>query len=151
MERVPKVPVLPTRIEDTTMRKITLSLFTAILLSGATIAFAQEVMPEACSGGHMGHQMPAATDTSGMSDVQKVFVEGMDKMHPAMMAGVMAEDPDVAFVCGMIPHHQGAIDMAKVQLQYGKDPWVKELAQKIIDAQTQEIAEMTKWLGEHAK
>ena len=83
--------------------------------------------------------------------MQKAFMEGMDKMHPAMAAGVMAEDPDVAFVCGMIPHHQGAIDMAKVELQYGKDPWTRELAQKIIDAQTQEIAELTKWLGEHAK
>ena len=72
-------------------------------------------------------------------------------MHPAMAAGAMAEDPDVAFVCGMIPHHQGAIDMAKIELQYGKDPWVKEMAQKVIDAQTQEIADMRKWLAEHAK
>jgi uncharacterized protein (DUF305 family) len=72
-------------------------------------------------------------------------------MHPAMAEGVMAADPDVAFVCGMIPHHQGAIDMAKVVLQYGKDPWVKQLAQNVIDAQSKEIAEMTKWLDEHAK
>ena len=63
----------------------------------------------------------------------------------------MAADPDVAFVCGMIPHHQGAIDMAKVVLQYGKDPWVKQLAENVIDAQTKEIADMTKWLDEHAK
>ena len=72
-------------------------------------------------------------------------------MHPAMASGTMAKDPDVAFVCGMIPHHQGAIDMAKIELQYGKDPWVKEMAQKVIDAQTQEIADMRKWLHEHAK
>jgi len=83
--------------------------------------------------------------------VQKAYMAGMDKMHPAMTEGVMAADPDVAFVCGMIPHHQGAIDMAKVVLQYGKDPWVKQLAQNVIDAQSKEIAEMTKWLGEHAK
>jgi uncharacterized protein (DUF305 family) len=67
------------------------------------------------------------------------------------MSGMMIDDPDVAFLCSMIPHHQGAIDMAKVVLQYGKDPWVKETARKVIDAQTQEIADMKKWLGEHAK
>ena len=75
----------------------------------------------------------------------------MDKMHPAMAAGAMVKDPDVAFVCGMIPHHQGAIDMAKIELQYGGDPWVKEMAQKVIDAQTQEIADMIEWLHAHAK
>jgi uncharacterized protein (DUF305 family) len=132
------------------MLKIILPLTAAMLLSASATGLAQET-PEACRGGHMGHEMPAMTDTSGMTDVQKAFMEGMDKMHPAMAAGVMAEDPDVAFVCGMIPHHQGAIDMAKVDLQYGKDPWTRELAQKIIAAQTQEIAEMTKWLEAHAK
>jgi len=95
--------------------------------------------------------MSATTDTSGMKDMQKAYVEGMDRMHPAMMAGVMADNPDIAFLCGMIPHHQGAIDMAKVVLQYGKDPWVKTQAQKIIEAQTKEIADMTRWLDEHAK
>ena len=133
------------------MQKIMLSLSTAILLSAAQIASAQE-MPAACSGGgHMGHQMPGMTDMSGMSDMQKALAEGMDKMNSAMMPGMMIEDPDIAFVCSMIPHHQGAIDMANVVLQYGKDPWVKELAQKVIGAQTQEIADMKKWLGEHAK
>jgi uncharacterized protein (DUF305 family) len=99
----------------------------------------------------MGSGIGAMTDMSGMNDMQKAYMAGMDKMHPAMAAGVMASDPDVAFVCGMIPHHQGAIDMAKVVLQYGKDPWVKQLAQNIIDAQTKEISDMTKWLDAHAK
>jgi uncharacterized protein (DUF305 family) len=132
------------------MLKLVLPLAAAMLLSASLTVLAQET-PDACRGGHMEHQMPAKTDMAGTTDVQKAFMEGMDKMHPAMVAGVMAEDPDVAFVCGMIPHHQGAIDMAKVELQYGKDPWVKQLAQKIIDAQMQEIAEMTKWLDAHAK
>lgn len=133
------------------MQKIMLSLSTVILLSSVALASAQETMPAACSSEHVGHQMGTTTDTSSMTDMQKAYMEGMDKMNAAMMPGMMAEDPDVAFVCGMIAHHQGAIDMAKVVLQYGKDAWVKELAQNIIDAQTKEIADMTKWLGEHVK
>jgi uncharacterized protein (DUF305 family) len=143
--------LLETEIEGHAMRRIMFSLSAVILLSAAQTAFAQD-MPAACSsGGHMGHEMPAMTDMSGMSDMQKALAKGMDKMNAAMMSAMMIEDPDVAFVCSMIPHHQGAIDMAKVVLQYGKDPWVKEMARKVIDAQTQEIADMKKWLGEHAK
>ena len=62
-----------------------------------------------------------------------------------------ATDIDVAFVCGMIPHHQGAIDMAKAELAHGDDPWAKEMAQKVIDAQTQEIADMLAWLEKQPK
>src|SRR5262245_9375563 len=137
------------------MRFVTLFLSAAVLASGAAIASAEDTAPAACKNEHtgmaMGSGMGAAMDMSAMNDMQKAYMAGMDKMHPAMSAGVMAADPDVAFVCGMIPHHQGAIDMAKVVLQYGKDPWVKQLAQNIIDAQTKEIADMTKWLDEHGK
>jgi uncharacterized protein (DUF305 family) len=76
---------------------------------------------------------------------------GMETMNKNMAAGIMAPDIDVAFVCGMIPHHQAAIDMAKAELKYGKNAWTKQMAQKVIDAQTQEIADMTKWLEQHAK
>ena len=134
------------------MHRIMLPLAAALLLSARSSPPPRTRRRKpAAAGSIWATQMPGTTDTSGMTDMQKAYMQGMDKMHPAMMAGVMAEDPDVAFVCGMIPHHQGAIDMAKVELQYGKDPWVKELAQKVIDAQTQEIADMTKWLDEHAK
>ena len=70
---------------------------------------------------------------------------------PAMMQGMMHEDPDVAFACSMIAHHQGAIDMARLQLKFGKDEWIRSLAQNIIDAQVKEIDEMTKWIADHAK
>ncbi len=68
-------------------------------------------------------------------------------MHDAMMTGVHHEDADIAFAQGMIPHHQGAIEMAKIQLKYGQDDQIKNLAQGIINAQDPEIALMKQWLA----
>ena len=68
-----------------------------------------------------------------------------------MMRGVMADDPDVAFACGMIPHHQAAINMAQIELEYGDDPAMKDMAQMIIDAQTKEIEELTSWIEQNAR
>lgn len=76
------------------------------------------------------------------------YAQSMMGMHDEMMAGLTHEDPDVAFVLGMIPHHQGAIDMARIQLAAGSDPEIMDLARHIIAAQKEEIAAMRAWLRE---
>jgi uncharacterized protein (DUF305 family) len=58
-------------------------------------------------------------------------------------------DVDHDFVAGMIPHHRGAVEMAQVELQYGRDPALKRLARSIIRAQDQEIAFMRQWQRKH--
>jgi hypothetical protein len=70
--------------------------------------------------------------------------QGMQKMDAEMKAAPMTGNPDIDFAAMMIPHHQGAVDMAKLELQHGKDPAMKKLAQQIIDQQPKEIAEMQK-------
>jgi len=74
------------------------------------------------------------------------LIGSMDKMHMAMGAIVRSGNSDVDFVRLMIPHHQGAIDMAKTQLLYGKDPQMRRLAQEIITDQQLEIELMQRWL-----
>ena len=78
------------------------------------------------------------------------FAEANAKMHKDMTIK-MTGNADVDFVRGMIPHHQGAIDMAKIELQYGKDPEIRKLAEAVIKAQEAEIAEMNAWLSKNAK
>ncbi|PIT18127.1 hypothetical protein BGI32_01390 [Snodgrassella alvi] len=83
------------------------------------------------------------------NNIQHAYMQAMNKMHKPMMDAALIKDADISFVKGMIAHHQGAIDMAKIELKYGKDPELKVLAQNIIKAQQQEIAFMQQWLQKH--
>jgi uncharacterized protein (DUF305 family) len=88
--------------------------------------------------------------TSGHSAADQAMMAGMNKMNQAMNDAPMSGDPDRDFVAMMIPHHQGAIDMAKTELQFGKNPMLRKLARAIIAAQQTEIAEMTQWQTRHS-
>lgn len=96
-----------------------------------------------------GEHAAAAPDRSAMNAAQRAYAEANDRMHSAMGSNIPA-DADIAFVQGMIPHHQGAIDMARIVLEHGSDPENRALAQAIIAAQEAEIAQMRAWLERRA-
>jgi uncharacterized protein (DUF305 family) len=73
-----------------------------------------------------------------------------ERMHREM-AIEFTGNTDVDFVRGMIAHHQGAVDMAKIELAFGKDAKIRQLAEAIVKAQEGEIAMMKAWLAENAK
>ena len=78
------------------------------------------------------------------------MLQAMDRMDSAMMAAKPTNDPDRDFAAMMIPHHQGAIDMAKVELIHGNDPVLRRLAEGIIVEQQQEIELMQRSLHERS-
>jgi uncharacterized protein (DUF305 family) len=91
--------------------------------------------------GSGGMDMPGNSDAA-----HQALMSGMDRMNADMMVGGAAADIDVAFICAMIPHHRGAIDMAKAELDHGDDKWARTLAEQVIAAQEKEIADMLAWL-----
>lgn len=101
-------------------------------------------------GGMMEMMEMEGIDLDSMPEHVQENMRRMMVTMPAMHEGMMMEDADVAFACGMIAHHQGAIDMAQVLLAHGDDPQMRALAEEIIAAQVGEIEQMTTWLAENA-
>jgi uncharacterized protein (DUF305 family) len=148
------------------------SILAAAVAAGSisNVAFAQDSeafkLPEQCSiadGGAMGTMSGGSTEggmgammgmeNMDMDSMPQHVRENMQKMMqtmPAMHEGMMNENPNVAFACGMIAHHQGAIDMAEVMLEHGDDEELRTLAETIIEAQKAEIEDMTAWLADNA-
>lgn len=118
-------------------------------LSTLVATIALSLAPIAASA-HDSHDMSTMKMDAPQSEASKAYNDAMMKMHEKMSMG-MTGDADVDFAKGMVPHHEGAIDMAKVELKYGKDPELRKLAEDIVKAQEGEIAFMNAWLEKHAK
>jgi uncharacterized protein (DUF305 family) len=84
-------------------------------------------------------QQAQTAQMNANSAFDREMMEIMQKMDKDMKAAPMTGDPDLDFIAMMIPHHQGATDMAKIYLQYGKDPVLRQIAQNITSEQQQQI------------
>ena len=118
-------------------------LLASLLIAATTPSFAQTshgTMP-------MGAGTPAAEPSQPTAEPS--MMQSMTKMNQAMSSAPMTGNADHDFVVMMIPHHQGAIDMANYELQHGKDPELRKLAHDIVAAQDKEIAVMKRWLAKH--
>ncbi len=96
----------------------------------------------------MMQSMAGATTPAG-SEAEKSMMAAMEKMSQTMRAVPMTGNADRDFVTMMIPHHAGAIDMARFELANGKDPAMRKLAEAIVSAQENEISEMQAWQKSH--
>ena len=117
--------------------KGTVALGAALLLMAAGPLVAQQNSSQSAPQ----HAMPMQS----ASPADHAYQSAMERMQQDMPMDLTG-DADVDFVRGMIPHHQGAVDMAKTVLAYGKDPEIKKLAEEIIASQEKEIAFMRGWL-----
>lgn len=98
---------------------------------------------------HGQHGAPAAATTAENASTKAYKAANM-KMHKDMDIAYSG-DADADFVRGMIPHHQGAIDMARIVLAHGKDPEIRKLAESVIRDQEKEVAMMQDWLKKNGK
>ena len=128
-------------------RRFAAQPFTSKALTPLVVAAGLSLVPLAPAAaqhtGHEGHHGHTAStsDTPAVAEYKAA--------HATMMRGMgkpYTNDPDIDFRIQMIPHHQGAIDMAKVALRRAKDPWTRQLAEAVIVEQQREIAEMQAWL-----
>ncbi len=130
------------------IRKRVISLATTASVAATSFALAQDPMRAYHVRGAMPIQYVA--DRPDHSSEQP-FLSENDAAMNKMMADMTIKptgDVDRDFVAMMVPHHQGAIDMAKAELRYGHNEQLRRMAQEIVVTQQQEIATMRLAVGE---
>jgi uncharacterized protein (DUF305 family) len=127
--------------------RLTLAL---CVIFAAAPALAQQPQGTKPMQGMPGHQ-GMMRDHGDMSNTPgaKAMMDSMRNMQQGMMAKPMTDDTDHDFAMMMREHHKGAIDMARVELEHGKDPELKSFAQKVIEDQSREIKQLDEWLEQH--
>jgi uncharacterized protein (DUF305 family) len=118
----------------------TLSVAAVVLMLGGLLALTLQQTPKA-DAQHAAHRHDhgSAETRDGFAGA---LTAAMDTMHREMMAPRATGNADVDFLATMIPHHAGAVEMARLVLLHGKDPLVRRLAEDIIAGQQAEIAAM---------
>lgn len=128
--------------------RFTLALATAAALSVAP-ALAQTTPPPAAMPDMPGMSGGQNDTGATKSPADSQMMSDMTKMNDAMSGAKMTGNPDRDFVSMMMPHHQGAVAMAQVELKYGKDPILRRMATDIVTSQKKEIGQMQRWQAKH--
>ena len=119
----------------------------AALLALAAAGLAAEPAP--ATGTAVPMPMPSSARASSAAGDD--MMQAMQKMQAATAALSMTGNPDQLFAAMMVPHHQAAVDMARIELRDGHDPRMRALARSVITSQGKEIKEMNAWLANHSQ